>query len=1263
MRRLGKILRWATAMVACVVMLAIITIAAVTRTASFRGFLRAQVQTYFANSYKGRLAIQRVQGSVLGNLELLGVALYYGGGEVASARKIHVRYRLWSLIYATFSVERLEIDGLRVRAVEDGRHRWNLLEAVSERASTPSASASPIRILLASVQLRRARVSVAFANGKVYRMAGAELDGRIKLLPRGTVADITRLGANLIAPRLPPCTVDASFVYQDAATPASVRVRFLRLASPGLSKIELSGAVTNLDTLALDATLDVERLSGVDIKRFVPRWSKSAALRGTIRATGDRAGLDTAVAIASGRAKISGKVRVSLIRKPFDYSAMVKLADVDISRLVALEDFAGVINGSAQVAGSGTEPRALQGHAELRLAGVIVKRWRVGEVSLSTGIDAGAAKFDALVSDGYGGSATSSGELRFIGRLAYKFALAVKNLRIGTIESTGIRERGNVDFTASVAGEGVKLATMNSQAVVDLHRSTLGRVGIDRGALAARISKGRIEIAHASLQAGATEASARGVISATGERRGKFNYRLRTADIGPWLALAGRRGAGSLKVDGTVEGEMTDLRVRGDLSASRFQFAGIRIGSGQVNYDLSGVGRGIPSGRLNADVKTLKAVVELKSARLGVEIAPDRPAIAQISLEVVDASARPQRLVADVRYESGTADGRILALTLEMPDGKWQLARVASFHYDTSGTRVSDFGLVNGNKRIALDAEIARSGEQNVMLAIQNFNLADVDDLLANRYQLGGNVSGQTRITGTAMAPTIISQMEVDSPKVRGVALAGLSANLSYESGIVAFRVIARQDSRRELQADGALPVALRWDTGFQARPSGTIKAHVHSSEIDLAFLRDISPREARDIQGRLSIDVTINGPLGHPAPNGQIRLQDAKVVVRPLGVRISSMSAYLGIEPGMISLKEFSARSGDGVLRMSGAVALSGYRPRNFTVDASFNKWPAVNITRYQATIGGTVNVSGSPAAATVKGKIEVLKATVRPQLAFLEAGSSVKPDATIVVIRPGEAKPVQQTPSASIAAVNAYTNLAVNMDVRVHRDTWIRLANSYAELRGDVQVMKRPDGPITLVGSIETVRGSVEIAQQALTISQGQIYFTGGAPIDPSLNLVARREVPDYTVYASITGTASKPTLTLQSEPSLPQVDILSILMFGRPVTQLGQAQQASLQQQAVSIAGSYAASSVGQSIARSLGLGALNLSVEAGRAEVGRYVTENIYVSASQSFSPGAPQTPGQSAQQASIRYYITPHLDLQTSTSRTASNINLNWRFQY
>ncbi len=1264
MRLLGKILRWTAIVGAALVVVVVAGVWITIHTAAFRNFVRVHAEQYFAENFQGRLTIGNVQGSVLGSLQLSKVALSQRGSDVAKVGKLHIRFRLLPLLYSTLSIRSLDITGLQLNAIENKSQQWNLLEALSERhPSPPSSSSSSFRVLLRGVRVRESDLRVAFADGKVYRLSTAALDGRIRVLPKGIVADVSQLKGQLAASGFPKCAIDASLAYRDTSPPGYLVVRRLRLDTPG-SKIELAGRISNLETLASNITLKAPELAGQDVAAFVPRWSKSAGLIGTIHITGDRRDMHAVVAMRSGKAQVSGDVHLDLAQSPFGYRGSIKLAEIDIPRLFSVSRFAGVLNGSVEMAGKGTAAASLSGQTSLEMTNLAVNQYHVGKFTLGAKFHKGSADFNLQMADGQGGTASSIGEVSFLGTPKYQFTLQVAKLKPARISPKGgLGKRDEINLSARIHGTGVALAAMDANANIDIQQSTLGRIRINRGTLRASISKGQLNIADASFYAGRTRASAQGSLLLAGAaHKGEFNYRLSTPNVAPWLELAGYKGRGSLNLNGSASGRLGDLGVRGTVSASSFHFRSYEVGHLKADFDLGGVGQAIPYGSVNADLTAIKAGVALKSARLGVNISKGPPSGIQLTLDAVDEQSRPQKLAADVRYDRGNVDGNVSTLTLDTPHGIWRLQQTASFHYDPRRISVNNLALVDGQKRVTLNGEINRGGVLDLVLAIQKFNIANATHFLPGHYPLAGVLSAQARIGGTAALPTITSSAELASAKIHGISLQGLSASFDYSSGVATLRMIALQDRTHELKADGRLPMILRWDGKFEARPTGSANLRIHSKELDLALLKYVNPRMAKDIKGKLAVDISLKGPLDHLEPSGGLWLWDAKADVRPLGMQLASMSATVTLGPQAIYVKSLYAQAGKGSLNVWGMTGLEDYKPKSFALTARFHDWPIIHTRRYQADIGGLITCGGTPDSPKVGGSLNILDATIRPKLAFLES-TSLKRDKTITIIRPGESQEQNKSSAAAIEQTDIYKNLAINLEVRIHPQTWIKHANSYAQLEGQVQIQKHPGGPLMLVGSIQTVRGSIEVAGQALTLTQGVVYFTGGVPINPSLNVVARRDVASYTVYANIKGTATKPSLSLTSDPSLPQADVLSILMFGRPVTDLGQTQQNSLQEQALSIAGGYAASTVGKSVAQALGLGSIQIGVQAGQASVGKYITQNIYVSASQSINPGGPQTPGQAAQQAAIRYYITPHWDLETTTSRISSQINLNWHTQY
>jgi translocation and assembly module TamB len=323
--------------------------------------------------------------------------------------------------------------------------------------------------------------------------------------------------------------------------------------------------------------------------------------------------------------------------------------------------------------------------------------------------------------------------------------------------------------------------------------------------------------------------------------------------------------------------------------------------------------------------------------------------------------------------------------------------------------------------------------------------------------------------------------------------------------------------------------------------------------------------------------------------------------------------------------------------------------------VAVSFDKWPAIATHEYRAIIAGALNCSGPLNGLLVKGSVESLSGLIRPDLSLFQK-QSLKPDETIHVSR----SDVESKPAASAGTspngrgATPSPDVAIDVDIKIDRNNWIKTEEAQVELQGELQAKKPPGAPVDVVGTIHTVRGNVSVAGKRFDLVRGNIDFVGGAQIDPALDILAQNRVQKYLVSANITGPASKPDLRLSSIPSLEQADILSMVMFGRPVSQLGGSQQQNLQQQAAAMA----ASKAGRAIADALGLEDVGVTTtETGGVGVGRYVTQNIYVSASQ-------ETVDPRNRRGTVSYYLTPEININTSTSTGKGNqIELQWHKDY
>src|SRR5208283_5317485 len=145
----------------------------------------------------------------------------------------------------------------------------------------------------------------------------------------------------------------------------------------------------------------------------------------------------------------------------------------------------------------------------------------------------------------------------------------------------------------------------------------------------------------------------------------------------------------------------------------------------------------------------------------------------------------------------------------------------------------------------------------------------------------------------------------------------------------------------------------------------------------------------------------------------------------------------------------------------------------------------------------------------------------------------------------------------------------------------------------------------------------------------------FYGG--IIPNIDLVAEASAADITARIEVTGPANQPTFVITSNPSLPEDEILSRLLFQKPSGSLSAFQALELANAAATLSGN---SGVVDQLRKSLGLSSLGLGSSAsggGLLGLGRAINERINVNVT---TGARPQDNG-----VNVDLDVTRHIRLQ------------------
>ncbi len=154
-------------------------------------------------------------------------------------------------------------------------------------------------------------------------------------------------------------------------------------------------------------------------------------------------------------------------------------------------------------------------------------------------------------------------------------------------------------------------------------------------------------------------------------------------------------------------------------------------------------------------------------------------------------------------------------------------------------------------------------------------------------------------------------------------------------------------------------------------------------------------------------------------------------------------------------------------------------------------------------------------------------------------------------------------------------------------------------------------------------------------------------------SLSNTAERGISGVTVQVRIQGTAAEPVLMLSSTPSLDQGDILALVVFNRPMNQLGESQKVSLAARAGALAASALATPIADSVARALNLDLFEIQTGSAGAGttvvVGRQVNERLFVGFRHEFG-------GEGANRLTFEYRLTEFLRLVSSVAPGGQSVN-------
>ncbi len=415
-------------------------------------------------------------------------------------------------------------------------------------------------------------------------------------------------------------------------------------------------------------------------------------------------------------------------------------------------------------------------------------------------------------------------------------------------------------------------------------------------------------------------------------------------------------------------------------------------------------------------------------------------------------------------------------------------------------------------------------------------------------------------------------------------------------------------------------------------------------------------------ITGTLNVNASLREEDGKALWQGQAVLANASYThegqsLHVEGVRISTNLRGTGRNlEGTIDITQHDPKSEKTTLKGTGEFSLQSFQKWQGSLDLHLDENSLLQHPNYVGVLSGNLSLTASPERALLEGRIRGNR---------VSGSIPPPPDIDIVDLN---VIPVDKSGNPIVRPTREQGTVLLpklELDVKLESDgqVFIRGRGIDSEWGAKLALTGSFEG-LLLDGTLELRRGHLLFGGRSFEFESGTIAMHGAQYADPYVNLVARHKV-DNAIEARIVveGRASTPTVRFESTPPLPEEEIVSYVLFGKPVIQLGPAEALRTTVALAQISGRAGSGLSLMDVTRqAIGVDVLHFTPPGGgdgegsSLTVGKYVASGVFLSITEEFDT---QT-----RSAGVEINVTSSISIGAKVSDAAeTEAVLEWRRDY
>lgn len=403
----------------------------------------------------------------------------------------------------------------------------------------------------------------------------------------------------------------------------------------------------------------------------------------------------------------------------------------------------------------------------------------------------------------------------------------------------------------------------------------------------------------------------------------------------------------------------------------------------------------------------------------------------------------------------------------------------------------------------------------------------------AERVAMTAWSDGTIELAGTIGDPEgwsgrgVLHRLDAQGPTLGGAAVNETPFSIDANGSL---RIAA--ETPLSLVGDRGSRLDLHGTLGLFGQRSGQLDLRTEGA-IDLGAVEVLHPDLLAT--GRLACDLQIRGSVVHPVFDGTIVASRGRLRLLPYPESIDGLLVRVRLTAGEARIEQGRFRLGGGEVALSGGLQLRDWLPSNLNLQLQVKQ---VGLSLPRGVWGrydGDLQLVGAIEEPEIRGRLEML--TGRYTREFGVGGA-------------------QRARFLEPTATTASFWQQVSLDLEIENEAGISVRNELARMQANAALrvtgtLRRPllTGTVILLegGRLTFRDNEYEVVSGIVSLDDAR-----GEPVE--LRLRASTSLRGYAVTLDLNATSESLVYNLTSSPSLPEADILSLLITGQTQGEVG-------------------------------------------------------------------------------------------------------------